>query len=89
MVAKLTGREFRVHSLLILEKGTFVFWRIYSVAPEEGKMVNAGLSGTYWVGQKVCMGFFCKIKNIFFIFTNNFIDLDILSMLALPTTSSG
>ena len=27
--------------------------------------------------------FFCKIKDIFFIFTNNFIDLDILSMSAI------
>ena len=26
------------------------------------------------------MVFFCKIKDAFFIFTNNFIDLDILSM---------
>ena len=37
----------------------------------------------YWVGQKVCLFFFCKIKGIFFIFTNNFIDLDVLSMLAV------
>ena len=28
-------------------------------------------------------GFFHKIKNTFFIFTNNFIDLDILSMSAI------
>ena len=27
--------------------------------------------------------FFCKIKGTFFIYTNNFIDLDILSMLAI------
>ena len=27
--------------------------------------------------------FFCKINDIFFIFTNNFIDLDILSILAI------
>ena len=29
---------------------------------------------------KVSLGFFCKIKDTFFIVTNNFIDLDILSM---------
>ena len=36
-----------------------------------------------WVGQNAIMFFFCKIKDIFFIFTNNFIDLDILSMSAI------
>ena len=30
-------------------------------------------------------GFSCKIKDMFFIFTNNFIDLDILSMLAISS----
>ena len=29
------------------------------------------------------LNLFCKIKGIFFIFTNNFIDLDILSILAI------
>ena len=38
---------------------------------------------TYWGGQKVCLVFFCKIKDTFFIFTNNFIDLDILCMSAI------
>ena len=38
---------------------------------------------TYWGGQKVCLVFFCKIKDTFFIFTNNLIDFDILSMLAV------
>ena len=39
---------------------------------------------TYWVGQKVHLGCFShKIKDTFFILTNNFIDLDILSMLAI------
>ena len=37
----------------------------------------------YWVGKKVCLIFSHKINYIFFIFTNNFIDLDILSMLAI------
>ena len=37
----------------------------------------------YWVGQKVRLVFFCKINDTCFIFTNNFIDLDILSMLAI------
>ena len=32
----------------------------------------------YWLGQKVCVIFFHKVKDTFFIFTNNFIDLDIL-----------
>ena len=36
--------------------------------------------GMYWVGQKVHLVFFCKIKDIFFIFINNFVDLEILSM---------
>ena len=34
----------------------------------------------HWVGQKLHYCFFRKIKDTFFIFTNNFIDLDILSM---------
>ena len=37
----------------------------------------------YWVGQNSPFSFFHKIKDTFFIFTNNFIDLDILSMLAV------
>ena len=37
----------------------------------------------YWVGQRVCMFFFHKIKDTFLIFTNNFIDLDIWSMSAI------
>ena len=37
----------------------------------------------YWVDQKGCLVFFCKTKDIFFIFTNNFINLDILSMLTI------
>ena len=40
----------------------------------------------YWVGQKVRVFFSCKIKDMFFIFTNNFIDLDILSMSAVSST---
>ena len=38
----------------------------------------------YWVGQKVSLVYFRKIKDTFTIFTNNFIDLDILSMSAIP-----
>ena len=38
----------------------------------------------YWVGQKVCLDFFRKIKDTFFIFTNNLINLDIFSMSAIP-----
>ena len=41
----------------------------------------------YWVGQKVCSGFFCKIKDRVFTFSNNFIDLDILSMSAVSHVS--
>ena len=37
----------------------------------------------YWGGWKVHMVFFHKIKDMFFIFTNNFVDLDILSMSAI------
>ena len=37
----------------------------------------------YWVGQDVPYISFCKRKNTFFTFTNNFIDLDILSMLSI------
>ena len=36
----------------------------------------------YWAGQNVCL-VFRKIKDTFFIFTNNFIDLGILSMSAI------
>ena len=39
--------------------------------------------GTYWVGQKSPFSFFHKIKYTFFIFTKNFIDLDILSVSAI------
>ena len=37
----------------------------------------------YWVGQKVCVVLSCEIKDTLFIFTNNFIDLYILSMLTI------
>ena len=37
--------------------------------------------------QKSPYGFFHKIKDTFFICTSNFIDLDILSMLALSLTN--
>ena len=37
----------------------------------------------FGVGQKVCYIFFYKIKYMVFIFNNNFIDLDILSMLTI------
>ena len=37
----------------------------------------------YWIGQNACMVLFHKTKDTFFIFTNNFIDLDILSMSAI------
>ena len=44
----------------------------------------------YWVGQKVHLGFFCKIKDTFFIFTKNFTDLDILSYVGyLPLLAPG
>ena len=36
----------------------------------------------YWVGQQVCSILFHKIKDVLFIFTNNLIDSDILSILA-------
>ena len=36
----------------------------------------------YWVGQKFVQ-FFYKIKNTFLVFTNNFIDLDVLSVCSL------
>ena len=39
-----------------------------------------------WVDQNpnnFSLVFFCKIKDAYFIFTNNFTDLDILSMSAL------
>ena len=35
------------------------------------------------LAKKSLFSFFCKIKDTFFIFTHNFIDLDILSMSAL------
>ena len=36
--------------------------------------------------KSICLGvLFCKIKDTFFIFTNNFIDLGILSMLAISS----
>ena len=42
------------------------------------------LADKYWVGQKLCMfSFFRKTKDTFFIFTNDFINLDILSMLTI------
>ena len=48
------------------------------------KKWNTSLCGMYYIGQKVCMyGVFWKIKDTFFIFTNNFIDLGILSMSAI------
>ena len=37
----------------------------------------------HWVGQKSLVRFFHKIKDTFFIFTNNCMDLDILSMSAI------
>ena len=37
----------------------------------------------YWVGQKVCMFFSHKIKDMFFISNNNFTHLDILSVSAI------
>ena len=45
---------------------------------KEGEGINQVIY-MYWVGQNVCMDFFHKIEDTFFIFTNNFIDLDILS----------
>ena len=38
---------------------------------------------TFWVGQNSAFSFFHKVKDTFLIFTNNFIDLDILSMSAV------
>ena len=40
----------------------------------------------YWVGQKVHIIFSHKMNDTFFIFTNNFIDLDILSVSAISCT---
>ena len=37
-------------------------------------------TNSYWFGQKVHIILFYKTKDTFFIFTNNFIDLDLLSM---------
>ena len=51
---------------------------------EESLILDLGLYTLYyWAGQNVSLVFFYKIKDTFFIFTNNFIDLDILSMLAI------
>ena len=53
------------------------------------RTVQSQATDKYWVGQKVCLVFFCKIKDTFFIFTSDFIDLDILSMSAyLPLLAS-
>ena len=37
----------------------------------------------YWAGQKLRYVFLRKIKDTFFVFTNNFFDLDIWSMSAV------
>ena len=39
----------------------------------------------YTIGltKKFMWGFFCKIKDTLFTFSNNFIDLDVLSMLSI------
>ena len=42
--------------------------------------LDSSLNWSYWFGQKVCLVFFHKTKDTFFIFTNNLIDLGILSM---------
>ena len=43
--------------------------------------LNCPIHHCYWAGQKVHKVF--SIKDTFLIFTNNFIDLDILSMSAI------
>ena len=46
-------------------------------------VIMKNVSEYYRVGQKSPYDFFHKIEDTFFIFTNNFIDLDILSMSAI------
>ena len=55
-----------------------------------GKCSRAALPNSSTMGAAYVLGwpkspfsFFCKVKDTFFIVTNNFIDLDILSMLAI------
>ena len=45
--------------------------------------LNPTKNNMYWVGQKVCSVFFHKLKGTFLIFTNNFINLAILTMSAV------
>ena len=72
----------------------FIFmWRIWLEAKELNES-NKGIKDNpnryilhyiLYIGldKKVCLVFFRKIKDTFFIFTNNFIDLDIPSMSAI------
>ena len=55
----------------------------WELPPGERPVLLRELPPIYWVGQSVRMVFLCKIKDTFFIFTDSFIDLDILSMSAI------
>ena len=65
-----------LHSLTALNQGLYMDHILRS--PQHCHNADTYM---YWVGQKVRLVF--SIKDTLFIFTSNFIDLDILSMLAM------
>ena len=55
-----------------------------SACKVKGRLGKMQVTGTVLLGwPKSLFSFFCKIKDTFFIFTNNFVDLDILSKSAI------
>ena len=71
------GHISRKHSKSAIKLGFQIVLENSEIWKNSGDSVNI----KYWVGQKVHM--FFSIKDINFIFTNNFIDLGILSLSAI------